>query len=88
MTNGLTCRELAEFLADYLAGELSESERDRFEAHLRICPACAAYVGTYREAIRLGRLAWAPESDPVLPTDVPEGLVRAILAARSAGSFP
>jgi len=83
MTRALTCREVAEFLADYLSGELSEREQQRFLVHLKICPPCVAYIRTYREAIRLGRLSWTSEHETAVPAGVPEGLVRAILAARS-----
>ena len=75
----LTCRELVDFLADYFAGELGLDARSAFEGHLVGCPDCAAYLRSYAETIRLAKHAYA--DDPV-PTDVPEGLVRAILEAR------
>ena len=75
----LTCREVADFLAAYFAGELSLEERFVFEGHLAECLECAAYLRSYAETIRLAKHAYA--DDPV-PTDVPEGLVRAILEAR------
>jgi anti-sigma factor RsiW len=77
----MTCRELVEFLMDYLDGQLSEPERMCFEEHLGECPDCVAYLATYREAIRLGKEACTAGNDSI-PTDVPEELVRAILAAR------
>ena len=76
----MTCKELVEFLMDYLDGLLSESERRRFEEHLGECPDCVAYLATYREAARLGKEACTAGDS--IPTDVPEELVRAILAAR------
>ena len=79
----LTCRELAEFLGAYLAGDLSRRERARFEAHLADCPDCAAYLRSYEATIRLARDAFADE--PVAPS-VPEKLVRAILTARKRPS--
>jgi len=54
----MTCRELVEFLMDYLDGQLSEPERLRFEEHLGECPDCVAYLATYREAVRLGKKAF------------------------------
>ena len=77
----MTCRELVEFLMDYLDGHLSEPERRCFEEHLGECPDCVAYLATYQEAIRLGKEACKAGNDP-LPPEVPEDLVRAILAAR------
>jgi hypothetical protein len=71
----LSCREALDFLADYLEGELAPVVRVAFERHL------ARYLESYREAIRLGRLAW----DAAGPAaDVPEALVQAILASRGA----
>ena len=77
----LTCREVADFLADYLAGELGADDRSLFEEHLADCPECVAYLRSYADTIRLARNAWGEPDDPV-PASVPEGLVRAILAAR------
>ena len=77
----MTCRELVEFLMEYLDGLLAEPERMCFEEHLGECPDCVAYVATYREAIRLGKEACKAGNDSI-PTDVPEELVRAILASR------
>jgi anti-sigma factor RsiW len=77
----MTCRELVEFLMDYLDGVLPEPERSCFEGHLDECPDCAAYLATYREAVRLGREACAA-ADDAIPPEVPEDLVRAVLAAR------
>ena len=77
----MTCRELVEFLMDYLDGQLSEPERVCFEEHLGECPDCVAYLATDQETIRLGKEA-CTAGDDALPPDVPEDLVRAVLAAR------
>ncbi len=76
----LTCRELIDFLATYLDGELAPEPRAAFEAHLAVCPNCVNYLAGYRETIRLGKRAFDPEGE--LPSDVPSELVDAILAAR------
>jgi anti-sigma factor RsiW len=81
----MTCREFIEFLRAYLSGELSESERSVFEAHLAECPDCVAYLESYGATLTLGKAAYAATDDPV-PADVPEELVQAILAARKTGS--
>ena len=81
--SGVSCREVLDFLAAYLDGELAAGVRAGFEAHLARCPACVSYLEGYRETIRLGRDAYAP--DAPLAEDVPEELVEAILAVtRSA----
>lgn len=79
----MTCRELVDFLLDYLEGELPDDSRRVFEAHLGECPPCQAYLDTYTETIRLGRLA-CRDAEASLPADVPEQLLEAILAARKS----
>ena len=73
----LTCRDLAEFVADYQSGELAPEVRAAFDEHLAECPDCVTYLRTYADTIRLARGAAGP-----VPVAVPEQLVRAILAAR------
>ena len=77
----MTCRELMEFLADYLSGELPAEERRLFEEHLAECPDCVAYLKTYEATIRLGSDACSSVQDACC-ADVPEDLVAAILAVR------
>ncbi len=77
----MTCRECADFLADYVAGELPPDELAIFERHLRLCPNCEEYMRQYRTTIAAGRVACA---DADAAPDIPEPLIRAILAARRA----
>lgn len=77
----VTCQTFVEFLMDYLSGGLPESQRDEFDEHLAACVACVAYMKTYAETIELGKAAFRDPDAPV-PADVPEDLVKAILAAR------
>jgi anti-sigma factor RsiW len=77
----VTCRECDAFLSDYLAGELPEETRATFEVHLSRCRNCVAYMQQYRETILAGKRACAAgEADA--PPEIPEELIRAILAAR------
>ncbi len=73
----MTCRDLIEFLVDYLAGELKQGECVLFEAHLAMCPECVAYLNSYRRVIEAGRAAFDGQEEPV-----PEALIQAILAVR------
>jgi len=81
----MTCREVIDFLMDCLSGSLTETERATFDAHLALCPSCVAYIQTYRDSIQMGKAAFARE-DEELPGEVPEELIRAILASRKKGS--
>ena len=80
----MTCREFADFLDEYLAGDLSAPILARFEHHLSLCPNCVHYLSHYRDAIAMGRSAFDDLSDSV-PVGVPEDLVAAILVARTDG---
>jgi anti-sigma factor RsiW len=77
----VTCRELADFIADYHAGELTADVRAQFEHHLQLCPNCRTYLAGYLDTIRLSKRAFEDDSADV-PADVPADLVNAILAAR------
>lgn len=76
----ITCQELIEFLAEYLAGTLPAPQREIFEQHLRLCPPCVDYLKMYRAAIQLGKQACA--ADPISRPPMPEDLKKAILEAR------
>ncbi len=80
----LTCREFVEFLMAYQSGELPAGQRAVFEEHLGDCPDCATYLRTYQQTVRIEKIACGC-GDPV-PDDVPEELIRAILAARGRPS--
>ena len=77
----MTCREFADFIADYLAGELAPATRAQFDRHLGACPNCVAYLSNYRDTVALGRQAFA-DDDAAVPGDVPNALVQAILSSR------
>ncbi len=79
----MTCREFADFIADYWSGELASDGRAAFEHHLRLCVNCQNYLAGYEQTVKLGRRAFADDDGPV-PAEVPEELVQAILSARRA----
>jgi anti-sigma factor RsiW len=49
---GLVCQQVVELVSDYLEGNLSRSDRRRFEAHIRHCPNCTNYLEQMRATIR------------------------------------
>lgn len=79
----MNCRECAQFLADYLAGDLATEVRTIFERHLERCPNCVSYLEQYKATIRAGKAAFA-EEPAAAEADFPEELVQAILAARES----
>ena len=76
----MTCLEVAEFLLEYVEGELPGPVRREFEFHLRECPTCVTYLENYRKTIRVTKIAHAPDPGGSAPP-LPEDLVRAILDA-------
>jgi anti-sigma factor RsiW len=80
-SSSMTCREFADFIMDYLSAELSAESRTHFEHHLGICDNCRKYLTSYQESVKLGRRAF-DDDNASLPADVPQELVKAILAAR------
>jgi anti-sigma factor RsiW len=85
MTRLPTCREVLDFLSAYLDCELPPDVRAGFERHLELCPPCVEYLESYRETLRLERDAF--DLDGPVPPDVPDELVRAIVARKGTGTF-
>ncbi|HJR59431.1 MAG TPA: zf-HC2 domain-containing protein [Vicinamibacterales bacterium] len=75
----MTCRELADFIADYLSGALPIDVQARFEHHLTLCPDCVNYLAAYQATVELNRRAFAAAE---AAADAPEDLIKAILASR------
>ena len=79
MGSRMTCRQMVDALADYVAVTLEPGKRERCDAHLASCAQCAAYLRGYRETIRLINLGSAASADAA--EAMPAELVDAILAA-------
>ena len=77
----MTCREFADFLADYMHGELRPETQAAFEHHLAQCVNCVRYLDHYRQTIALERRVFDDLSGE-LPDTIPEDLLAAIVAAR------
>lgn len=75
----MNCQELVDFLMDYLDGTLPPEQAASFKEHLGCCPPCVIYVQSYEWCIRIEKQCMCEEETFA---DVPEGLVKAILAAR------
>ncbi|MCG3127247.1 MAG: hypothetical protein CHACPFDD_02105 [Phycisphaerae bacterium] len=81
----MTCREIAAFLTQYADGELPLWQRAAFNVHLAVCSECREYLKSYDLTVKLARLATTPDDTPV-PANIPDELVRAILASRPCNS--
>jgi len=78
----VTCQAVAEFISEYLDGELPADTRREFERHVDLCPACQEYIVAFTRAAELGRAVCDAENASAVDAGVPEDLVAAILAAR------
>jgi anti-sigma factor RsiW len=47
----MPCQEIVEAITDYLEGTMPAEDRRRFEAHLKGCPHCTAYLEQMRQLI-------------------------------------
>jgi predicted anti-sigma-YlaC factor YlaD len=77
----LTCRACADFLADYLSGELDGEVLASFDGHLDRCRNCRTYLEQYAAVITAGQRACTRENQQAAEA-FPEELVRAILEAQ------
>lgn len=75
----MTCQQLIEFIGRYRDNELAAEERTEFDRHLAVCPSCVAYLKTYEQTVLLAKAS----ADEPVPPDVPESLVKAILASKT-----
>ena len=74
----ITCRELIDFIADYVEGTLTADSLADFNRHLELCESCRAYLASYGETIRAARGAAVDDDDCF----VPEEMIKAILDSR------
>lgn len=75
----LTCQACADFLVDYLNGDIADEVRTTFEGHLDRCRNCRAYLEQYAAVIKAGQHVCERENADAA---FPEELVQAILDAR------
>jgi anti-sigma factor RsiW len=66
----IECQQAVELVTDYLEGRLSRRERRRFEAHIRACPNCSAYLDQIRATIALTHAIEPDDLTPQARTDL------------------
>src|SRR5690242_5270372 len=77
----VTCREFADAIGDYLAGDLATPERMSFESHQLVCANSCWYLVQYDRSITLAREAFQDVA-AARANELPESLVASILSAR------
>lgn len=78
----IPCEEVITFLWAYLSGELPSEKVFEFERHLSVCPSCVNYIETYKKTVELSRGTFEAEGLGWDEEEMPEDLMRAVLAAR------
>jgi anti-sigma factor (TIGR02949 family) len=73
-----SCKKVLDALAEYLEGDLTPEDQERFERHMQDCPPCDAFLKTYRKS---GELAREVLSTRELPDELNDR-VRAFLKTR------
>ncbi|MDQ4133170.1 MAG: zf-HC2 domain-containing protein [Actinomycetota bacterium] len=68
--HAIVCRQAVELVTDYLEGALSAAERKRFEAHLKGCPHCTAYLEQMRQTISAAGRVEPEDLAPQVRTDL------------------
>jgi anti-sigma factor RsiW len=77
----MTCQELVELVTDYLEDALQSEQRQRFEAHLSVCPGCEEYL----QQIRLTIAATGAVTEDSLEPEVRDALLSAFRNWRRTG---
>jgi anti-sigma factor RsiW len=68
----IVCQQAVELMTEYLEGSLSRRSRRRFEAHLRACPNCSAYLEQIRVTIQLTGTVEPEDLTPQARADISE----------------
>jgi anti-sigma factor RsiW len=71
----MTCQDAIALLSDYLEGVLSPEFLRELEEHLEGCPACRAYLATYRKTRSLAADAGQVEMPEEMRTRLREFLL-------------
>jgi predicted anti-sigma-YlaC factor YlaD len=75
----MSCKEVTDFLSDYLDGTLPLRRCLAFKLHLLLCRDCRNYVGSYAATVKLAQ-ALREQGAPEEVLSMPEKLVQTILA--------
>ncbi len=75
----ISCEQFEDFILAYLDDGLSTRQKTVFEMHLKLCRECRDYLAAYRASMELAKSI----ADPDL-AEVPEDLIKAVVAARDA----
>ena len=78
MHASLTCRQVEEFLMDYLENRLSLWTRLQFRVHIFMCPNCTKYIQEYKNTIALEKKVFQNPDEEAIG-NVPDDILQAIM---------
>ena len=78
----INCEEFEAFIVDYLEENLSRSQRIKFDMHLKLCRECRDYLQSYKATMNLTKAQTDIPFSKMEMGEVPEDLIKAVLAAR------
>ena len=78
----IDCEEFEAFIIDYLEENLSKRQRAKFDLHLKLCRECRDYLQSYRATMELTKAQTDIPFSKMGMGEVPEDLIKAVLAAR------
>ncbi|MEP3347966.1 MAG: zf-HC2 domain-containing protein [Litoreibacter sp.] len=79
----IDCATFETFIVDYFEGTLTKRQRFVFELHLRVCRECREYLSEYKATMALTKDQFEIPFSQMGMGDVPEDLIKAVIAARS-----
>ena len=79
----ITGEAFEDFILAYREDDLPPGKKFVFEMHLKLCAECRDYLKAYRSALELAK-SGSEAAAAVVPEDVPEDLIRAVIDANSA----
>ena len=78
MHASLTCRQVEEFLMDYLENRLGFWTTLQFRAHIFMCPNCSKYIQEYKNTIALEKKIFQNPDEEAIG-NVPDDILQAIM---------
>ena len=86
MAGNLTCRQVEEFLMDYLENRLGFWMTLQFSIHLFMCTNCSKYMQEYKNTIALEKKIFENPEDEAIG-NVPDDILHAILNVKKPSSY-
>lgn len=81
MHASLTCRQVEEFLMDYLEKRLGLWTTLQFHVHIFMCPNCTKYIQEYKNTIALEKQIFQNPDEEAIG-NVPDDILQAIISVK------